>query len=36
MYQHCNEHPQVEEAGIEVNPCVAIMVNETEEGMKAE
>jgi len=35
MYQHCNEHKlfeKVEDA--ETDPCVQIMLNETEEGKK--
>jgi len=37
MYQHCNEHPlfeRVDEAEMKEDPCVEIMVNETEEGKK--
>lgn len=35
MYQHCNEHKlfeKVEDA--ETDPCVQVMLNETEEGKK--
>ena len=35
MYQHCNEHKlfeKVEDA--ETDPCVHVMLNETEEGKK--
>jgi len=35
MYQHCNEHKlfeKVEDA--EMDPCVQVMLNETEEGKK--
>jgi tRNA (guanine-N7-)-methyltransferase len=38
MYQHCNEHPlfeRVDEAETKEDPCVEIIVNETEEGKKA-
>jgi tRNA (guanine-N7-)-methyltransferase len=35
MYQHCNEHKlfeKVEDA--DTDPCVQVMLNETEEGKK--
>ena len=37
MYKHCNEHAlfeKVEEAEEKEDPCVGIIVNETEEGKK--
>ena len=34
MYKHCDEHRLFEKAEEDDDPCVEVMVNETEEGKK--